>query len=106
MTFFQYPTISSWFDVNGDFPENSEDPRDNVRFEETDEGVKWFINECGEAYAYPAELQEECFPADDHTPYDSREEADAASGNAWEPCCYNSTRNFGTGDHEWGCPNY
>jgi hypothetical protein len=23
-----------------------------------------------------------------------------------EPCCYNSTRNFGTGEHEWGCPNY
>lgn len=23
-----------------------------------------------------------------------------------EPCCYNSSRNFGTGEHEWGCPNY
>lgn len=24
----------------------------------------------------------------------------------YEPCCYNSFRNFGTGEHEWGCPNY
>lgn len=24
----------------------------------------------------------------------------------FEPCCYGSTMHFGTGDHEWGCPNY
>lgn len=70
------------------------------------DGVRWFLNEEGTAYPYPERHQEEHYPNDDHTPYMSEEAADAAAGNVFEPCCYNSTRNFGTGEHEYGCPNY
>jgi hypothetical protein len=121
---FPYATISSWFEENGDFPENLEEPDalDQQRedaiaiaitvdapvcepcIDEDDADIDF--NEEAEVYPYPEDLQEEHFPNDDHTPYATKEEAEAVSGNAWEPCCYNSTRNFGTGDHEWGCPNY
>jgi hypothetical protein len=73
------------------------------------EDVKWFINEDGATYPYPATLQEKAFPNDFHVAYASEEEAEAASaalGYVDEPCCYNSSRNFGTGEHEYGCPNY
>lgn len=43
---------------------------------------KWFINECGEPYDYDPEHQAEHFPNDDHTPYDTEEEAQAAADAA------------------------
>jgi hypothetical protein len=42
-------------------------------------GIKWFLNEDCYPYDYPAEYQEAQYPGDFHTPYDSYEEAMAAS---------------------------
>lgn len=50
-------------------------PRDAVEFEETDEGVMWFINEDGGVYPYPAHRQERDFPNDDHVAYPDGEAA-------------------------------
>lgn len=68
--------------------------------------VSWFVNECGDTYPYPAHLQEEHYPNDFHVAYGTEGEAALASeaeGDT-EPCCYNSTRNHGTGEHEYDCP--
>lgn len=40
---------------------------------------KWFINECGEPYSYDEDTQANEFPNDDHVPYDTEAEAEAAS---------------------------
>lgn len=74
-----YPTVSSFFEDQGDFSENLEDPRDAVTFQSGDPGVKWFINEEGVAYDYPADLQEDHFPGDYHVAYDTQEAAEEAS---------------------------
>lgn len=106
---FPYPTISSWFEANGDFEENLEDPRPLVEVlgDKTDAIVDPTVDEpvceeCGDPN--PARTKnskgtlmcEDCIDWFESTLVDED----------WEPCCYNSTRYFGTGDHEWGCPNY
>ena len=85
ITFFPYPTLSAFFEAEGGFPENGvEDPRDLVHFSETDEGVKWFLNEDGTPYPYPEHLQAEAFPNDFHTPYSTEQEAQRASDQDWD----------------------
>ena len=81
---FPYPTVSSWFEENGDFPENI-DPT-------VDEPV---CEVCGEPN--PDRTK------DQHGTLMCESCLDDA---CFEPCCYASTMHFGTGDHEWGCPNY
>ena len=44
-------------------------------------GMKWFLNEEGHPYDYPAEYQRMVYPGDFHTPYDTEEEAEEASKN-------------------------
>lgn len=57
--------------------ESTPDPyRDNIN---SVKGFKWFLNEDGEPYCYPAEYQHVAYPGDFHTPYDSEEDAKAAS---------------------------
>lgn len=57
---------------------------EDLVFSETDEGVKWYLNEEGEPYPYPAHLQAEHYPNDLHTAYDSEREAEDASLEAEE----------------------
>lgn len=58
---------------------SDEDPRDKVIVDPNDPGTKWFLNECGDPYPYPAHLQTEHYPNDDHVPYDSEEAAERAA---------------------------
>lgn len=44
--------------------------------------MSWFINEEGEVYEYDAATQEAEFPNDDHTPFETEEEALEAA-TAW-----------------------
>ena len=121
MTFFPYQTISEFFEAEGDFEENlrpdlddavlvgymeSVEAEDDARILEPN--AAWFINEDGGVYPYDRDAQEDDFPNDDHLPYATAAEARAASDLMYpdDPCCYNSSRNFGTGEHEYGCPNY
>lgn len=96
---FPYPTISSWFEENGDFPENLEDERSLVEVlgDETDAIVE---------PEWPTSV--DVTPCVDHGEHlkSQRHTEEECPLFYYEPCCYNSTRNFGTGDHEWGCPNY
>jgi hypothetical protein len=82
--FFPYPTVSSFFDQAVDFPENMVD-------ETVDEPV---CESCGEPN--PARTKDE----EGNLKCES-----CLDDEAFDPCCYNSTRNFGTGEHEYGCPN-
>jgi hypothetical protein len=92
---FPYPTVSSWFEENGDFPENV-DPT-------VDEPV---CEVCGDPN--PARTKNDrgvlmCEPCVD----DEIEEQERALDLAdYEPCCRAYTQRLGGGDHEWDCPNY
>ena len=47
--------------------------------------TKWFINECLDAYRYDPKTQQEHFPNDHPTPYDTKAEACAAADRMeWE----------------------
>jgi hypothetical protein len=107
---FPYPTVSSWFEENGDFPENIEpdEEQDDI---DLPVGYRWATadeTETGGMDIPGAMLVTLTF--DSTGKRYEQGEADLAvpvgTDLDFEPCCYNSTRNFGTGEHEWGCPNY
>ena len=50
---------------------------DPYRDEPVVKGIKWFVNEEGYPYDYPAEYQAEVFPNDFHQAFDTEEEAEA-----------------------------
>lgn len=70
-----YQRVSDFFEAEGDFEENRD-------FEE---------ERANEALL--REQQEEA---------EAQEALDSAE---YDPCCYNSSRNHGTGEHEYDCPN-
>lgn len=82
MSFFPYETVSGFFGAEGDFPENQEpDALDLQREDARNLELDLLLTERED---YPGQVAYE----------------------AAEPCCYNSSRNFGTGEHEYDCPNY
>jgi hypothetical protein len=105
-----YPTVSSWFEENEDFPENIDPVEDDI---DLPVGYRWATGEETEMDGGRMEIPGAMLVT---RTFDStgkryeQGEADLAvpvgTDLDFEPCCYNSTRNFGTGEHEWGCPNY
>lgn len=102
---FPYPTISSFFEAEGDFEENLQEDID------LPDGYRWATGELETEAGMEIPGAMTVTRTFDSTGKRYTEgEADLAvpvgTDLDYEPCCYNSTRNFGTGDHEWGCPNY
>jgi hypothetical protein len=101
---FPYPTVSSWFEENGDFEEN----RVSGGFRRVDPTVDEPVCEvCGADN--PARTKNDrgtlmCEPCIDDEIEEQQRALDLAD---FEPCCRAVTQRLGMmGDHEWGCPNY
>jgi hypothetical protein len=107
---FPYPTLSAFFEAEGDFPENLQDEEGEV---DLPPGYRWATADETEQDGGRMEIPGAMMVTRTFDSFGKRytqHEADLAVPVAtdldFEPCCYNSTRNFGTGEHEWGCPNY
>jgi hypothetical protein len=100
VTFFNYPTVSSWFEENGDFEENLA----VGGFRRVDPTVDEPVCEnCGDPNPLRTKDQHGALMCEDCI--DETEQRESMETD-YEPCCRLYTQRLGGGDHEWGCPNY